>query len=345
MKTRLMFVALLACAGVAFFAGRRAAGTGNANVASPGHASGAQDKTPRVRRAPRAQFEANATPEPAKPTFAAAREHVRALYRNEQLTRELDLEQQRYGARYWDSECDGRDFARLQSAREALVRQLTDEANAVLRELYPSEALEPIALRTIFDAEHAGPNVRFLSPEARERFEAALLSTWGEARLDTGVVLAVAERAMAAEEFAEFTRWNAPAAVALRERLVGFDASEQEFRVLLRAISDADGEAALVPAEFSPERAERLRQIEEPALRTALRDVRRLGLPLTEADWLAATRAQAAASIQRAWDDPGLSFGAKQGQVALLERTFSRAIADRFGLPGSSIDELHLRPE
>src|SRR5882672_730514 len=40
-------------------------------------------------------------------TRREATELVRTLYRKEQLTRELDFEQRRYGRDYWASECNG----------------------------------------------------------------------------------------------------------------------------------------------------------------------------------------------------------------------------------------------
>jgi len=47
--------------------------------------------------------------------------------------------------------------------------------------------------------------------------------------------------------------------------------------------------------------------LKDPALQTALRDLQRLGLPLAEAEWLAATRTRAIADIREIWQSPALT--------------------------------------
>jgi len=74
---------------------------------------------------------------------------VLALYRKEQLTRELDLEQLRYGRHPWQTEPNGRELAALQQTRDALLKELSAEANQVLDRLFPAEAGEAITLAAI----------------------------------------------------------------------------------------------------------------------------------------------------------------------------------------------------
>ncbi len=283
------------------------------------------------------------------PTRAAAVALVRALYRREQLTRELDLEQQRYGAHYWQAERSPRAIAQLQQAKAALLAQLAAEANQVLDELFPGQAGEPLAFAAIFDADHPGPQAADLPAALRARFEAEVLARGVDRDPCAERWLEIAEQILPAAEAETYRRWNEPAAAALRARLVGFAASEAEFGAILDATRANGGEpdsgvAAALETTLGAARFAEWQASQAPALRGALHDLQRLDLPLENAAWLATTRTSAIAAIQRTWQDATLADAAKARQVALLERVYGRMIATKFALPESSLDELSPAP-
>jgi hypothetical protein len=313
------------------------------------HASGGIARTtPRVPETARvAPLVSAAVPsaEPA-PTRSEAAALVKALYRKEQLTRELDLEQLRYGRHYWESECNGPELAKLQQAREAMLRELNAEANRVLHDLYPGEAGEAIALAAIFDVERAGPNLTFLSPELRARFEAEIFAHDGDAdrRVDRERCQEIAQRVLPTGEMDLFRRWNEQPAAALRNQLVGFSPTENEFVAILSdtRLTEEDrltsGVVLRLETLLGAERFAEFLRLKDPAMRTALHDLQRLGLPLAGAEWLATTRTRAIADIAEIWRSPALPDAIKQQRVAQLERVFGEAIAAKLGLPESSLD-------
>jgi hypothetical protein len=284
----------------------------------------------------------------AKPTRAEAVATVRALYRKEQLTRELDLEQRRYGTHYWESDGAGPALALVEQARAALVRQLSAEANQVLADLFPGETGESVVLAPLFDADHAGPQVSGISAEGRRRFEARLLAEPAERfPAETATLLELAAEALPEAELTVYRRWNAPAAVALRNQLIGFAATEAEFKAILAetATVSATGETepTALASRLGPERFAAWQAQVSPDVQTALHDLQRLGLPLTQAGWLVALRAEAAASVQQAWQDGALADWAKPARVAQLQTDYAQAIAARLSLGTAvSLDELSL---
>ncbi len=291
----------------------------------------------------------------SRPTAAPATRQamaalVTARYRQEQLTRELDLEQRRYGRNYWDAECDGRALGALQQAREAMLRELSADANEVLNALFPDEAGEPIALTAFFGVDRAGPNVTFLSASSRERFEAALLAAPGETVADAGRLTELAAQVLSPNEIDLYRQWNEPAAAALRNQLVGFAPTEAEFVAILRdAQSVANEEPAStgiagLETQLGAARFGELLKVRDPATQTALHDLYRLGLPLDNAGWLAAAREQAIASIQEVWQSAAVPDATKSQQVAQLERAHAQAINAKLNLSGSSLDELESNP-
>ena len=279
-------------------------------------------------------------------TRSEAAQRVKALYRKEQLTRELDLEQRRYGRDYWQSEISGRELAKLQQAREVMLKELTAEANQLLNDLFPKEAGEPIVLTALFDPEHAGPNITFLSPAQRERFEAAILDEGGDA-VDRERMLNFALRVLTAGEMDSFRKWNEPSSSSLREQLIGFNQTEVEFIAVRRDAQLTDEErdtpagAAGLEAQLGPVRFAELLKLRDPAMRTALHDLQRLGLPLAEADWLAAARSRAIADIGEIWQSAALTDAAKRERVAQTERAYSQAISTKFALPEGDLDGLN----
>lgn len=280
------------------------------------------------------------------PTRRAAAALVRALYRKEQLTRELDLEQVRFGKNYWEAERRGCDLAGLPAAREAMLRELSAEATQVLADMFPGEAGEPVVLPAIFDADHAGPNVAFLSAEARARFEAAILADDSGRGADPERLREIAVRVLPPDAADTYRQWNDASAVALRAQLIGFNQTENEFVALLQAqrASAEDGDPRVVPialeTALDPARREELRQLRDPARHTALNDLQRLGLPLGDAAWLAAARARAVADIGEIWRSNLVTDGIKREQVALVEGIFSQAVAAKLGVRKATLDGL-----
>jgi hypothetical protein len=242
-------------------------------------------------------------------TRREATELVRALYRKEQLTSELDLEQLRYGYKYWQSECNGRELAELQHARDSMLKQLSAEANQVLNDLFPNEAGEPITLLALFDTTHPGPNLTFLSPSLREQFESEILAGDEDHGVDRERLFDIATRLLPSNKMESYRRWNDRSAAVLRDRLIGFNQTESELK--------------------------------DPAMSTALRDLQRFGLPLGEAEWLAATRALAVEDIGKIWQSAALSDAMKRESVTQTERAYSQTIATKLALPEASLDGLN----
>lgn len=286
-----------------------------------------------------------ATPKSAS-TRREAAALVRALYRKEQLTRELDLEQRRYGRAYWQPEANGRELAQLQRERETMLAQLNAEANQVLQDLFPGETGEPIALPALFGDGRAGPALGFLPAADRARFEAEILASDDDRDGDAGHLLEIAQRLLPADEFAAYRQWNEPDTAALRAQLLGFDQTGDEFDAILQESRRTDAERATrapgtgLEATLGTARFAAWRQLQDPAVHTALGDLNRLGLPLDSAAWLAAARAQAIAQISEVRQSLVLSDVAKQERVTRIERACSQAIAEKFALPAGSLDGL-----
>lgn len=265
-------------------------------------------------------------------------EFVRAQYRQEQLSRELDLEQQRYAGNYWEAGLDGRELALLQRARETMIKELADEANQVLRDLLSGEGSEVLSFSAFFAADRPGPNLSFLSAASRARFEREILGRASGASDEADWLARVAERVLSPAELADYHRWNDSAAAALRERLAGFDPTEAEFLAIQRSAAgtdDSDLATQLGAARFAEFNA-----IQATAAQTALHDLRRLGLPLENVGWLALTRAQAVESIQAVWQNAAVSDREKRAQVERLERAYGAMIAARLSLPAAALDGL-----
>jgi len=227
-----------------------------------------------------------------------------------------------------------------------MLKELGAEATQVLGGLFPGETGEPIVLAAIFDASHAGPNLSFLSSEARARFESEILADDSDRGADPERLREIARRVLSAGESDSYRKWNEPAAVALRAQLIGFNPTEGEFVAILqerRAVGE-DGDAREAIAELEnilgSARLTELEKLKDPALHAALNDLQRLGLPLGEAEWLATTRTRAIAAIGEIWQSALLTDGIKREQVSLVERTFSQAVAAKLGLTSAALDGL-----
>lgn len=263
---------------------------------------------------------------------------VRAQYRQEQLSRELDLEQRRYAGNYWEAGSDGRELAALQRARETMIQELTGEANQVLRELFSGEDGEVVSLPGFFAADRPGPNLSFLSAASRARLEADILAHAGEPADGADWLAHAAERVLSPAELTTYRQWNDSAAAALRERLAGFDPTEAEFLAIQRSTTQADDTD--LAAQLGAERFAEFSATQAPAVQTALHDLRRHGLPLENVGWLAITRAQAIESIQAVWQNAAGSDRDKRAQVERLERAYGAMIAARLSLPAGALDGL-----
>lgn len=276
------------------------------------------------------------------PTRAEVAAYLEKIYRQEEVTRELDLAQPRFAAHYWESDHSGPTLDRILARRADMIRQLSAEANAVLATMCPHEAGPPIELTPFFDDDHPVPNIGFLPSESRRALAAALCAA-GPANSEQ--LTTIAAHALSASEFETFWKWNDPAAVALRAQLVGFEPSEVEFLTLLnrnRAFdpSGNDGGAPDLVASLGPQRAAELHALEAPGLKTAMHDLDRLGLPLASAQWLADLRQQGSAAIQQVWSSPALPPTLKAERVRELEQSYGQTIATKLGLRVSSLDEL-----
>ena len=280
-------------------------------------------------------------------TRREATELVRALYRKEQLTSELDLEQLRYGYNYWQSECSGRELAELQQAKESMLKQLSAEANQVLNDLFPNEAGEPITLIALFDTTHPGPNLTFLSPSLREQFESEILAGDGDRGVDRERLFDIATRLLPSREMASYRQWNDRPAAVLRDQLVGFNQTESEFVAILHEASLAEEDGGVHGTEVGLEtqlgaaRYADFLKSKDPAMYTALHDLQRFGLPLEEAEWLAATRTRAVEDIGKIWQSAALSEATKRERVAQTERAYGQTIAAKLALPEASLDGLN----
>jgi hypothetical protein len=337
----LVFAAVLAV-GVLWFLRRSADGDVSPGSVGPSVAP-SQPTAPRVTVAPNSP-----TATASENAFAAAPSrtevvaYLQHVYRQEELARELELEQERFAAEYWQSDRSGPTLDQIRARRTEMIRLLSAEANAVLGSMCPDESGAPIELAPFFDDDHPAPNVRFLSPESRRTFVAALFAS-GPANSEQ--LTALAAQTLSGAEFDTFWKWNDRAAVALRSQLVGFEPTETEFLTLLnhnRAFdpsADDNGSNALAAA-LGPQRAAELRLLEAPDIQTAVHDLDRLGLPLSSAQWLADLRQQASAAIQQIWSDEALPSTLKAERVRELEQSYGQTIASKLGLQASTLDEL-----
>lgn len=284
---------------------------------------------------------ADAPPAAPRPSRQEVVAYLTATYRQELFARELELEQRRYREHYWQADQSGPALARLAADRDALIAQLTAEANEVLASTCGGAPGAEIELPPIFDDDHPGPNLAFLSAAARNAFTAAAAAAPAYDNLGQ-----IADATLTGPELTLYHAWNDRANAALRNELVGFEPSEGEFLAVRGAQSaralDPDTAAAtpMLAAQLGAERFADLLRIQSPEMRTALHELDQVGLPLSDATWLARTRQAAIAAIQRVWQDPSIPAEAKPAHVAVLQRTYGREIAAKLALTRSTIDEL-----
>jgi hypothetical protein len=160
----------------------------------------------------------------------------------------------------------------------------------------------------------------------------------------------VASRLLSGAELEWYRRWNDPLAVTLRQQIVGFDASEREFNVLMqhnRVLAEAGeayGSSFALEGQLGRERYTQLETVQSPAMQSAVQDLNRAGIALVNAEWLASTRQRATEEIQQVWQSTNLSDTAKAQQVSTLQRQYGVMIDTRLGRHGSTVDEVGQTP-
>jgi hypothetical protein len=271
--------------------------------------------------------------------------YVRQYYAKEQLRLELALGQERYRGQYWQAEPEWPELQRIEARRVAAIRELTVEMNELLAEICPGETGEPLRLTPFFNLDQPAPNLAFLDGPAREEMETAMLGLATAASLGSDHMMAAAEEILSEEEFLEYSRWNAPVAASLRNRLAGFDPDEGEFTAILQwqAAAGSDQEAgarAELERRLGSERLARLDRQIQPEVSTAVQDLRRVGLPLDQAAWLADIRSRASLDLQQLWSDPQTTDSQKQAQVGFLLAVFRMKLAAQLGPRAAGADLL-----
>jgi hypothetical protein len=123
--------------------------------------------------------------------------------------------------------------------------------------------------------------------------------------------------------------------------LAGFEPSENEFQAILewQAAAGSDREPvarAELAKNLGSDRLAELDRLNDPAFHTAAQDLRRLGLPLDDAGWLAEFRQRATAQLQQSWSDPALTDAQKQAQVAALHTVFRAELASQMKMPAET---------
>jgi hypothetical protein len=271
---------------------------------------------------------------------AEAETYLTGYFAREQLGFELELERERYRGNYWEPEPGLAELQQIETRRTAGIRRLAAEMNAMVADMSPAATGEPLVLEPFFSLDHPAPNLAFLSEASRAKMEEVLLSRDG-----SDDPLRPAAAILSGQELADYTRWNAPGAAALRNRLAGFGTSETEFAEILKwqgsVGSDREAEArAELAAHLGRERLAQLDQLTDPAMHTALQDLHRFGLPLDQAGWLADFRREAARQFQSSWTNPRLTAEQKNAEVGALRDAFRAELAGQMNVPPDTADLL-----
>lgn len=287
---------------------------------------------------------------PKKWSRAEAAKYLTAYFTREQLTRELALEQSRYGPQYWDSEMGVAALRELQARREETTKRLSTEMNDILTAMCPGEAGERLTLKPFFSLDQAGPNLGFLSPASREALTEAILSFAQDEPIDAGKLQEAASKVLAGDELEQYNQWNAPAAAALRNRLVGFEADETEFKAIQHWQRELglERDPAITRTELARQigvdRLAQFERLEEPVMRTAVQDLHRLGLPLDQAAWLSDFRTRAVAHIQKLWGDAALTDTQREALVKQVQSAYRVELTAQLGMSDSALNEADLLP-
>lgn len=287
----------------------------------------------------------------AKPALRAgwsrseAAKYLQAYFSRELLRAEIELEQRRYRGQYWETEPGLAELQEVESRREETIRRLTAEMNGLLADACPGESGEPLVVTPFFSLDRPAPNLAFLSAASRQKMEEALLVLARDGSLEADRMMEIAGRSLSGAELVDYTNWNAPASAALRNRLAGFAAGEEEFGALLQwqtaAGSDRETAARLeLERRIGSERLAEWETQNDPAVSTALQDLHRLGRPLAQAAWLADFRLQATAQLQQSWGNPWLTDAQKQAEVGLVRNAFRDELAAQLNLPVTDADLL-----
>ncbi|WP_438480251.1 hypothetical protein [Oleiharenicola lentus] len=300
---------------------------------------------------------ANPVSHPSKNTADSATQTLAALktyYRREQIKAELAIEQRRYGANYWETELGAKALHALQAERLARLNELNAEMSGVWREMSFASAETTSALTPLFSPESAGPNVSFLSLASREKVETLIVAAAQRGPIKPADLIDQLRTLLPADEFADYVKWNAPAAALRRMQLVGFHASEKEFNTLaqhpdfVNPTSGQSTEPALSASELEiligAARFAELNQLRTAERQTAVHDLHRLGLPLDYAKWLQDFRAQAVTTLQAVWQEPHTPDAAKAARVDQLQHAYRLSLLATLSPTGAAFDETELLP-
>jgi len=279
---------------------------------------------------------------------------LRSSFRRDQIGVELAIEQRRYGRDYWQTEKDGRQLRELDRVRSVQLDRLAREMNALLGQLCGDAAGESMTLAPIFDSAHPGPNLSFLSAESRAKVEELIAEQWMEDISDSAGLLSKIETVLTGTEMAHYREWNSPEHARLRNQLVGFNATKNEFNAIAQwpgfvnqgNSPSGDDEPAMIrlAAEIGVQRVADLIRLRDPEIQTAVHDLHRLGLPVDQAESLAALRSQGIGEIEQTWMDPAVSPAMKELRVRQLLDDYRTRIAATFQIAANSPEQTDLLP-
>lgn len=323
-RYRLVFVALLGLAIALLVQSRRRAVTTSSET------------TTRLAESERASFPTQAGRHDSSADAAVAyASALHAAFRRELLRAEVELEQVRYGPHFWDAPLPPAS-AEIEARRAELARQLNAAIRAHLLAEFPEADVAPPTVEPFFDPDHPAPNLAFLSADSRERVLARIAALPADASRAPAALLALAEETLSGAELADYRHWNEPEARAVRAQLAGFAPDQPEFAAIRawQAAHAGGGEAndAWLASQLGAARYAEFKRHLSPDVQTALRDAERLGLTLTEVDWLADYRREFVAQLQVAWNDATLLEPQRSARVAQLHASARAAICVRLGL-------------
>jgi hypothetical protein len=97
-------------------------------------------------------------------------------------------------------------------------------------------------------------------------------------------------------------------------------------------------------AQIGVQRVADLIRLCDPEIQTAVHDLHRLGLPVDQAESLAALRSQGIGEIEQTWMDPTVSPAMKELRVRQLLGDYRTRIAATFQIAANSPEQTDLLP-
>ena len=280
-------------------------------------------------------------------------QELRASFRRDQVRMELVIQQRRYGRDYWQTEASEKQLRELDRIQSMQLRGLAREMNELLDGLCGDKSDEIITLAPIFDASHPGPNIGFLSPESRAKVEELIAEQSLHGLPDAAELLTKMETVLSGKELVQYRQWNSPDHGLLRNQLVGFNATEGEFNAIAQwpgfvnqgnSSTDDDQVMLELADRIGVQRLADLIRLRDPEIQTAVHDLHRLGLPLDQAEALAALRGQGVSEIEQTWTDPTVPSAMKELRVRQLLGDYRARIAATFQIAANSTDQNELLP-